>query len=63
MVFEVPKDAKLKTLTIGAGNFRKWSMSLGQWLLTESNVAMWKWSSFFGGDSWTLIEKRPAAGF
>lgn len=29
MVFEVPKAAKLKTLTIGAGNFRKWSMALG----------------------------------
>lgn len=29
MVFEVPQAAKLKTLTIGAGNFRKWTMALG----------------------------------
>lgn len=29
MVFEVPKAAKLKTLTIGAANFRKWHMELG----------------------------------
>lgn len=29
IVFQVPKDAKLKTLTLGAASFRKWSMPWG----------------------------------